>query len=106
MQKGRAKLLRQTIADADGDAAVLVRAVRGYAEVSREWSDEVRGRCDNPEFILRPAKLDLHLDAYAQIAQRYEALDPPGRECTAGAPPAEPDADSDLFGGMEGERHG
>jgi len=59
---GRAKLIERTLKGYPDRPDVCAAAVRGFAALSADWSEEIRDRCWKPEFILRSTKIDGHLD--------------------------------------------
>jgi hypothetical protein len=53
----------------------VAHAVDGFIAKSSDWTPEIRANCFNPEYILRPTKLDQHVEeanVRATVAERME----------------------------------
>ena len=61
LSPARVKLISQALNTAR--PTEVVRCVDGFARRSADWTEEIRDRCWTPEYILRPTKLDQHIES-------------------------------------------
>src|SRR5258706_6243077 len=58
----RRHLVKRTLRQHPGPYT-LVQALRGFLRLSADWTPEFRTKCMDPGYVLRPAKIESHLEA-------------------------------------------
>lgn len=58
----RRSLIKRTLREHPGPFT-LIRALRGFLRLSADWTPEIKSKAFTPEYVLRPTKIEGHLEA-------------------------------------------